>query len=543
MNRRNHKIYVVTILTLLLFTTSMWGSGFHFIVSQYIFYRYLDDAGLPYPPVTTVSSREMTNVSAEQDRNKEAEAQAKAARLLSASVWVSLALGIFPSVIVGRLSDQRGRRLALGLTLLGQSLYSCTVALMIFLRLPLSLTILGSCFSGLLGGGAISFIMQVNVCLTDVTSTSIDTKVDLSPDEVAKRTRQERRRLVLLGAFDGTMALGAAAANGFIGSIVERYGFIESLLCMLGVFCCTVIFIWILPETGKPLANPVPNDTTLIPSNLPLNDRSNVCPTPSDLCAKFKSLLSSITSILSTHNPMSILALLVIFSINLVLLPENNYIFLYLMAKPFSWSPEQVGLFSALIAFLMAVLCVCLAGIAAWSMKTEPPVMTTNVGSPDQAEPSLVINSEEEEQIPLLCADRDHRHQILHNRLKMIIYAMVSLLAVVISRTMLGFAFLLPNPSCTVFVLFALFLNMVRSSLMPTLQSFLSSLHDATKQAYCYTIYSKKCAPPESNRILMQLSSRIHPSQLPYKKRYLLHVRFFFSISTPYISICIFLIS
>ncbi|OON15234.1 hypothetical protein X801_08967 [Opisthorchis viverrini] len=373
MNRRNHKIYVVTILTLLLFTTSMWAAGFHFIVSQYIFYRYLDDAGLPYPPVTTVSSRAMANVSAEQDRSKEAEAQAKAARLLSTSVWVSLALGIFPSVIVGRLSDQRGRRLALGLTLLGQSMCSCMFALIIFLRLPVSLTILGSCFSGLLGGGAICFIMQVNVCLTDVTSTSIDTKVNLSPDEIAKRTRQERRRLVILGAFDGTMALGMAAANGFIGeffvfvvlallygSVVERYGFIESQLCMLGVFCFSVIFIWILPETGKPLVIPLSNDATLVPSNAPVNGRSNICPTPSDLLAKFKSLLRSITSvsesvlphsfsyvvitILSTHNPMSILALLVIFSINLVLLPEGNYLFLYLMAKPFSWSPEQVGL-------------------------------------------------------------------------------------------------------------------------------------------------------------------------------------------------------
>ncbi|KAG5443239.1 hypothetical protein CSKR_111063 [Clonorchis sinensis] len=284
------------------------------------------------------------------------------------------------------------------------------------------------------------------------------------------------------------MALGSAAANGFIGSIVERYGFIESQLCMLGVFCFTVIFIWILPETGKPLINPVPNDATLVPSNLPVNDRSNVCPTPSDLCANFKSLLSSITSILSTHNPMSILALLVIFSINLVLLPENNYLFLYLMAKPFSWSPEQVGLCNALIAFLMAVLCVCLAGITAWSMKTEPPVMTTDVGSPDQTEPSLMINSEQEEHIALLCADRAHRHQILHNRLKMIINAVLSLLAVVISRTMLGFAFLLPNPSCTVLVLLALFLNMVRSSLMPTLQSFLSSLHDATKQGQLFSL-------------------------------------------------------
>ncbi|KER20686.1 hypothetical protein T265_10817 [Opisthorchis viverrini] len=305
MNRRNHKIYVVTILTLLLFTTSMWAAGFHFIVSQYIFYRYLDDAGLPYPPVTTVSSRAMANVSAEQDRSKEAEAQAKAARLLSTSVWVSLALGIFPSVIVGRLSDQRGRRLALGLTLLGQSMCSCMFALIIFLRLPVSLTILGSCFSGLLGGGAICFIMQVNVCLTDVTSTSIDTKVNLSPDEIAKRTRQERRRLVILGAFDGTMALGMAAANGFIGSVVERYGFIESQLCMLGVFCFSVIFIWILPETGKPLVIPLSNDATLVPSNAPVNGRSNICPTPSDLLAKFKSLLRSITSVCTVYGELS----------------------------------------------------------------------------------------------------------------------------------------------------------------------------------------------------------------------------------------------
>ncbi|KAF7252951.1 hypothetical protein EG68_08961 [Paragonimus skrjabini miyazakii] len=453
MATRQRKLLVLGILTALALLVNFCASGFYFIANQYAYYRLLKDAGLPYEVSRAVHFHENLSLSDDPSRDKRAAVQAETARLLSLVGLTSLISGLFSSVVVGRLSDQYGRRLAIGVVLLGQGLHHVVIVLMILLELSVTFLILGSFLSGIVGGGMISFIVQVNVCFTDLTKSAGNS--DQSPEVINfRRGREERRRLMLLGTFDTVIVLAAAAANSSLGSLLERFGFSTSVITMIVIFTGPVIIIWLVPETNPTLVNRI----TVVPSpeitDTPIIQTENryICQRFCAVWIAMRSTVKCTLSILATHNPESLLGFSLLVLHVLIVFPEGQFLFLYLMSKPFSWTTEHVGLYNGFSSLLSAGVTMLLTAITVWSMK--PRVYPPHLVQDSSAESdNLLIHAESNEPvIEIVGSSRTHdvlAHHVVIGRLRMMIYVFVAFFTLMLSKLVLGFAFMLPSPACT----------------------------------------------------------------------------------------------
>ncbi|KAA3681070.1 uncharacterized protein DEA37_0005880 [Paragonimus westermani] len=366
------------------------------------------------------------------------------------------------------------------------------IVLMILLELSVTFLILGSFLSGIVGGGMISFIVQVNVCFTDLTR--IVENSDQSPEIAGFRQgREERRRLLLLGAFDTVIVLAAAAANSSLGSLLERFGFSTSVITMVAIFLGPVTIIWLLPETNPVLVNRIPhvppsevNDTPSVQT-----DRRQVCQRFYAMWITMRSTAKCTLSILATHNPESLLGFSLLILYVLIVFPEGQFLFLYLMSKPFCWTPEHVGLYNGFSSLLSAGVTMLLTAITVWSMKprTSPSHLTQD---PSPESDNLLFRAEDNEPVIEAIESRATydvltRHVIV-GRLRMMIYVFVAFLALMLSKLLLGFAFMLPSPACTQLVFVSVFLGLVRASLVPTLKSFFSAIHPANVQGHLFSL-------------------------------------------------------
>ncbi|KAF5402685.1 Adenylate cyclase [Paragonimus heterotremus] len=492
MAMRQRKILVLGILTTLALLVNFCASGFYFIANQYAYYRLLKDAGLPYEVNRAVHFHGNLSLSDDPSHDERAAVQAETARLLSLVGLTSLISGLFSSVVVGRLSDQYGRRLAIGVVLLGQGLHHAVIVLTVLLELSVTFLILGSFLSGVVGGGMISFIVQVNVCFTDLTRSAENS--DHSPEVVNfRRGREERRRLLLLGTFDTVIVLAAAAANSSLGSLLERFGFSTSVITMIAIFVGPVIIIWLVPETNPALVNritfvspPEVTDTPIIQT-----ESQHICQRFCAVWIAMRSTVKCTLSILASHNPESLLGFSLLILYVLIVFPEGQFLFLYLMSKPFSWTPEHVGLYNGFSSLLSAGVTMLLTAITVWSMKPRvyPPHM---VQDPSAESENLLIQAENNETvIDIVGSSRTHdvlAHHVIIGRLRMMIYVFAAFFTLMLSKLLLGFAFMLPSPSCTQMVFVSVFLGLVRASLVPTLKSFFSAIHPANTQGHLFSL-------------------------------------------------------
>ncbi|CAH8465141.1 unnamed protein product [Dicrocoelium dendriticum] len=169
------------------------------------------------------------------------------------------------------------------------------------------------------------------------------------------------------------------------------------------------------------------------------------------------------------------------------------FVFLYLMAKPFCWSPEYVGLYNGLSGFLTSITTLALILCTYCSMRMRHLVHSLVSSSEHPSPPMRSDRWRDEECEPLLLPalpptdSRAVRH-IWTGRFRAMVYILVAFVIITVSKLVMGVVFMLPAPQRTILVFISLLLQLARSSVIPTLKSFLSSLHSPDSQGYLFSL-------------------------------------------------------
>ncbi|CAL8089625.1 unnamed protein product [Calicophoron daubneyi] len=525
------KSRVICLIFLFAFVTIVCSTGFLFVVNQYIYFRYLEDVGLPYSTKKADNTCGANNSTDDPQKQLREQAQARTAKFLAAAGLISLASGMFSSMFVGRISDRYGRRMTIGVILLGIGLYHVLLTLLVLFHWPVYVVFPAYLISGLVGGGMISLMVQISVCFADLTKVPPQTD-ESSAQSHRYRNRQDRHRLLLLGFFDGVSMIATALGNFLMGTVIEKEGFIVSVLGLLALFCVPVLLIWFLPETKDFPYRPSMSYDDELTEPLQQDSQSESVPSlevstqSRSGCCGGKSKLSGMLQVFKTHRWATFSSLILLFLFALVIISEGQFTFLYLMSVPFCWTPEGVGIYNGIGLFLMAPVSFGLTFLTAWSMKSkklrryaEEAESKQNYGSTcDSASVSEDVGStsgtyrsrsvttgerrenEEEEGQEIAAVEPAPsspqadvvnlivKRNLLRSRCRMLIYVCIGFLAMVVSKLIMGFAFTFPVPRCSHAAYIALFVGFVRSAVVPTLKSFISSLHPASEQGRVFSL-------------------------------------------------------
>ncbi|CAH8656406.1 unnamed protein product [Schistosoma margrebowiei] len=480
----------IKLVLLTMFTQSFW-SGFQFLTNQFIYYRFLKDAGLPYEPSPQNKSIP------DHDKELKDEVQKRTAHLLPLLSASLLIPGLLSSFIISSLSDHYGRRVAMGVLFGGLTSNIIVSSLVILLELNLYLLILGNLTCGFLGGGLLTFSGQISVCFADITKIP-DEQEPLLDNSKCQQASLERRRLSYMGIYDGVCVLSSAAVVSVTGVLIDHYSFITTCLIMLFLCLISVGMLWCLPETQS--FNIQTADISSFNNNF--NANVSVCNTEfysSNQSESYKKnwLLKSteMINLVRNANIITVLVLTVLFLTTLTTYNEGQYTFLYLMGPPFNWSVDQYGYFSGLNSTLLGLLSFGLTWITTRWMKvvkrhriseaSEPLLTNQSVSAYNSIhEVDSIDNNNNSSSSP---SNIIIQNEVLRARRRMIKYVICGMIAIVISKLLMGLAFLFPSPGHNI----AVFVTVV-----PVLKSFTSSLYTSKLQS---TANIKKHIDPRYN--------------------------------------------
>ncbi|CAH8655382.1 unnamed protein product [Schistosoma curassoni] len=466
----------IKLVLLTMFTQSFW-SGFQFLTNQFIYYRFLKDAGLPYEPSPQNKSIP------DQDKELKDEVQKRTAHLLPLLSASLLIPGLLSSFMISSLSDHYGRRVAMGVLFGGLTSNIIVSSLVILLELNLYLLVLGNLTCGFLGGGLLTFSGQISVCFADITKIP-DEKEPLLDNSKCQQASLERQRLSYMGIYDGVCVLASAAVVSVTGVLIDHYSFITTCLIMLFLCLISVGMLWCLPETQSFNIQTV--DISSFNNNF--NSNISVCNTEfysSNQSESYKKnwLLKSteMINLVQNANIITVLVLTVLFLTTLTTYNEGQYTFLYLMGPPFNWSVDQYGYFSGLNSTLLGLLSFGLTWITTHWMKvvkrhriseaSEPLLTNQSVSGISSSSLNIIIQNE-----------------VLRARRRMIKYVICGMIAIVISKLLMGLAFLFPSPGHNIAVFVSLFVSIFRSAVVPVLKSFTSSLYTSKLQSSLFSV-------------------------------------------------------
>ncbi|TGZ62598.1 hypothetical protein CRM22_007343 [Opisthorchis felineus] len=518
----------VCLLLAIIFFAHVSISGFCFLTNQYVYYRFSEDAGLPYIPNDASSgckNQSATNRKVDDLQSLRERVQAKTAKFLAVNSLIAMGLSLLALILVAHLSDRYGRRATIGFILLGQSVTNGVTALVVLLHLPVPIIIFGSVACGVLGGGIIALITQTTVCFADLTRIPREAE-DVCKQSAAgqpNRGQLERNRLIFLGVLDAALLLAGALGFGLMGSVIQRCGFSSSVIGLLSLYGIPVVLLPFLPETKPPALSPFTVQSTGLSScNSPDSSSvmQSVTPTSSDLPSFLQSNLPRpISALMALHSlptttiqcvkivvarlfrskhPSTLLVAIVLFLHMLVVLSDNQFSFLYLMGAPFCWTPEEVGVYNFVGSFLLSLASLVLTLFTAWSMRVKSPtVLTKNRLSESRhlsnSSVALLVDDEMVEQSQRSAEDFEPTHlqslyHVIWSRTRMLTYVAVAFFLISLSKLIIGFAFKLSQPFCNAAVYVALVFLFFRAAVVPTLKSFISSLHSAENQNRLFVI-------------------------------------------------------
>ncbi|TGZ62597.1 hypothetical protein CRM22_007343 [Opisthorchis felineus] len=488
----------VCLLLAIIFFAHVSISGFCFLTNQYVYYRFSEDAGLPYIPNDASSgckNQSATNRKVDDLQSLRERVQAKTAKFLAVNSLIAMGLSLLALILVAHLSDRYGRRATIGFILLGQSVTNGVTALVVLLHLPVPIIIFGSVACGVLGGGIIALITQTTVCFADLTRIPREAE-DVCKQSAAgqpNRGQLERNRLIFLGVLDAALLLAGALGFGLMGSVIQRCGFSSSVIGLLSLYGIPVVLLPFLPETKPPALSPFTVQSTGLSScNSPDSSSvmQSVTPTSSDL--------PSFLQLFRSKHPSTLLVAIVLFLHMLVVLSDNQFSFLYLMGAPFCWTPEEVGVYNFVGSFLLSLASLVLTLFTAWSMRVKSPtVLTKNRLSESRhlsnSSVALLVDDEMVEQSQRSAEDFEPTHlqslyHVIWSRTRMLTYVAVAFFLISLSKLIIGFAFKLSQPFCNAAVYVALVFLFFRAAVVPTLKSFISSLHSAENQNRLFVI-------------------------------------------------------
>ncbi|VDQ10612.1 unnamed protein product [Trichobilharzia regenti] len=169
---------------------------------------------------------------------------------------------------------------------------------------------------------------------------------------------------------------------------------------------------------------------------------------------------------------------------------EGQYTFLYLMGPPFNWSVDQYGYYSGisnallgLQSFLLIVLTIRWMKVVKQhrpSESTHEPLLTNqSVSSYDSVHEvdSVEFTSNGSTINPVV------QNQVLRARRRTIKYALLGMFSIVVSKLLMGIAYLLSYPGHNILILVSLIICTFRSAVVPVLKSFVSSIYTSKLQS------------------------------------------------------------
>ncbi|CAL8079077.1 unnamed protein product [Calicophoron daubneyi] len=487
MNLRVAKAYIALFGTLVPLYISVQMSLF--ICDQYVYYKYLQEVGLPYGRETDKEGciNRSTEYNSSGDYAKLNKAQEKTAYVTSTCNSVSMATGIVSTLVIGHLSDRCGRRFVLLWILLSEALHIASLALLMMFELHPWTTLAPNLIEGVLCGGLLSAIAQFSVCVVDLNKRI---SAGTAEDQKLREQQQQNKCWLLLALFDGFACLSLAAGNALGGEIVYDKGFTIAGLSTIIIFSPAVLSIYFVPETLSVMTeqhcmNQEENESlSCIREQQPTSHGS--------LLPRLRQLFVDLFKILCSADSATILVMAVLFLYSIAGMVEMHYMFLYLMGPPFCWNSAAVGLYSGVLDAISAVFSALLVAATVFC-----GVRLLKKPGGEESAPSDVRNNSEdsshtEEDLQLsspISNVKPNRHWSSYQG-RLVSFLAIGLLFLLANKVVSGIACLFSQPAANVIVFIGMALKLVKSVIVPVIRALLASWIKANQQGRVFAIAS-----------------------------------------------------
>ncbi|CAH8674673.1 unnamed protein product [Schistosoma rodhaini] len=427
-----------------------------FTSDQYVFYNAVTEQGLPY--LTRQERHKYANLSAD-DKIKLTAAQKKAATLESTTNAVRITLGLISMLIVGYISDRYGRRVALGILLIGEFLHITTMALIVTNNLNVWLLLLAGFFEAFFGGGLLSIYSQVAAIVVDIMRISHAKKAERGQIVTAEKINHDT--WIWFTVFESIALLCSSSGGPIGGTLIYQFGFKAVVITDAILFVPSLIILFIFPETNNAYGSPINVDDNK-QENSTHNDKYN----DSNEVQNFEihperkeKLIMRIKSIRHL-DPVLIVLIIIIVLLAIGAMADLHYMVIYLMGSPFLWNPQQVGIYIGISDFISSVVGVTyiIIVVKIRERKSMKQKSVTNDNHISQQE----------------CTNDKSRNVFLRNMRMMIFTLAVTLLLMTINKIMMGLAHQFTQETARTIAYMAAIPRLSKSFITPIARSMFS---------------------------------------------------------------------
>ncbi|CAH8630724.1 unnamed protein product [Heterobilharzia americana] len=455
MNNKHPKSLKVRVIALLIFMTVTLYLSVElclFISDQYVFYSAVTEQGLPY--YTRVQKSRYKNLT-DEEKGRFKLAQKKAATLESATNLVRITIGLITTLIVGYISDRFGRRVAIGILLIGEALHIALVSLIVLLKLNLWLILLPGLFEAIFGGGLLSLFAQVAAILVDICRTGAKN------EETVEKAQSSDREC------------GYGSPIG--GALIYRFGFPAAMFTSLALVIPSLILIFCLPETNMNRGKKKITEVGFV-SDITNNDPENedIRSIAMEFDKSLKSRIANKFRDLKSLDPVLITIMSMVLLGSIAALADLQYVAVYLMGPPFLWSPEHVGLYSGITDVTATVISV---------------VFTIIIIKLDEKRKARA-KADEEQRISSQDAVEIYQPQKHYTRQLNLLVAVfaVSLIMLIINRSVVGVAHRFQLPTANILVYVAAVPRLMKSFCVPLVRTMFSICTHPSKQGMIQSV-------------------------------------------------------
>ncbi|XP_064603058.1 lysosomal proton-coupled steroid conjugate and bile acid symporter SLC46A3-like [Liolophura sinensis] len=289
-------------------------------IQQYLFHRMLDEkreigASHSHNGTSSLGNSCYNNTSEEQEAEEMAERESAEWLLY---IGLSNAVpGIFSTLVIGAITDSRGRKLGMVIPTVGTMIKMLLTMLVVKLNWPLYVLLIAGFLDGCLGSFGTCFVAAL-AYLADVTEPG--------------KTRTFR--ITIVQALNGVCASAVSLGTGYF---IRAAGFFYPLVVALVLFTLVVFLVVLfLPETVEPSDDPI---------------------------MSFNRLTSTVKTYIKPREgnkrPQLMLLLLAYLLLEMVLIGKGVLSTLFQMGFPFCWRSVKLGIWSA-VGTTVQVSCMLL---------------------------------------------------------------------------------------------------------------------------------------------------------------------------------------
>ncbi|CAH8574697.1 unnamed protein product [Schistosoma turkestanicum] len=436
-----------------------------FISDQYVFYRCAIDEGLSYE---VKDGKFALLTSNESDKLLLKKGQRRAAWIGACNHSVRLLFGLLTTMIMGYISDHFGRRLSLGIMIIGEALQIITLSVIVQLQANPWLTIIPGLFDGAIGGGLLSIQAQVSASLTDLIDKN---------DVTNKKVTNQNDLWTLFTWFDGLALISLSLSNPIGGIILYRVGFrLPIIICniLIGI---SLLLIFFLPESNVRIGQKC-SDMITVNNDQDYQTKDNDAVIIS-IRGK-NSLLWRVNCqniqkhlrILRGKYKQHILIGFIVFLLSVVTSTDLYIIYIYLMGYPFLWNSQDVGMYSGVTDVISAILALIFTLLMARIIHRS---VSESSGSVPQ---NMHAINENDRQL------KNAEYRSVNLLLKILTF---SIFMMFVNRTILGIAHLFTSFTANTLVYIAIIPRFAKGMNNPILRTLISIWTDRENQGMIHS--------------------------------------------------------